>query len=132
MTHPDFIDRTKRFQKKHDLVHHPHLKPLAFLPSFAAESFMTSMSHWARGQNYTGINLSLYKAPGGLMLSCFEGYNVGFCGYQQLPWIANIDGLGVWSQSGKSSKKLGYFDVTNIYSPSVSQSKRLLVASYVV
>ena len=89
------------------------------------------MSHWSAGQNYTGIELNLYKAPGGLILSSFEKYNVGLCGYQQMPWMANVSGVGVWSQSG-SATSLGYFEVTNIYSPYVSQNKTLLVAAYVV
>ena len=89
------------------------------------------MSHWSKGQNYTGINLNLYKAPGGLMLSSFEAYNVGLCGYQQNPWMANVSGVGVWSGSGKM-KKLNIFEIANLYGPHVSQKRKLLVAAYVV
>jgi hypothetical protein len=131
VTHPEFIERTKRFQNIHGLVHHPHLKPLSFLPSSISHLFMDSFSHFSRGQNYTGINLSVYKAHGGLVLSSFDAYNVGLCGYQQLPWMLNADGVGIWSQSG-SATKLGYFQVTNLYSPHVTQNRRLLVAVYSV
>ncbi len=89
------------------------------------------MSHWSKGQNYTGIKLTMYKSPGGLILSSFDKYNVGLCGFQQMPWMANVGGVGVWSQSGSASS-LGLFEVTNLFSPSVSQSNSLLVAVYVV
>lgn len=89
------------------------------------------MSHWSKGQNYTGICLNIYKAPGGLMLSSFEEYNVGLCSYQQIPWMANISGVGMWSGSG-NMKNLRQFDVSNLYSPSVSQKNNLLICAYVV
>lgn len=131
MTHPQFIEKTKAFQHKYRLDKQAHLKALSWLPDSLSHSFMTSMSHWAMGQNYTGINLNLYKAPGGLLLSSFELYNVGLCGFQQLPWMANISGVGVWSGSGKT-KKLSMFDITNLYNPHVSQKRKLLVSAYVV
>lgn len=65
------------------------------------------------------------------MLSSFEAYNVGLCGYQQNPWMANVSGVGVWSGSGKM-KKLNIFEIANLYGPHVSQKGRLLVAAYVV
>ncbi len=65
-----------------------------------------------------------------MMLGSISSYNVGLCGYQQMPWMANISGVGVWSQSGSSSGKLAYFDITNTYSPCVEQLGRLLIAAY--
>ena len=63
------------------------------------------------------------------MLSSFEAYNVGFCGYQQQPWMANISGIGVWSGSG-NLQRLSMFDVSNLYSPYVSQQGKVLIAAY--
>lgn len=132
MTHPDYIERTRRFQHKFGLSQHPHLMPLSFLPRRWSHFLMDSMSHWSKGQNYTSVNLTVYKAPGGLMLSSIQKYNVSLCGFQQMPWMANVSGVGVWSQSGSSTSKFAYFDITNIFSPCVEQLGKMLVAAYSV
>lgn len=90
---------------------------------------MDIFSLFSKGQNYTGIVLNLYKSPGGLLLASFEDYNVGLCGYQQLPWIANISGVGVWSMSG-TLRKLKSYKMTNLYNPRIMQKRKLLVAVY--
>lgn len=130
VAHPSFIDRTKWFQHAFSLDKQIHLRALSYLPSTVSQLFMSSMSHWSKGQNYTGIDLNLYKAPGGLMLSSFEAYNAGLCGYQQMPWVANIAGVGLWSGSGNMSK-LSMFDIANLFGPHVSQKRKILVAAYV-
>lgn len=131
VTHPNFIEKTKQFQHKYHLENQIHLKALSWLPDSLSRHFMSSWGHWSQGQNYTGIKLNLYKAPGGLVLSSFEMYNPGLCGYQQMPWMANVAGVGVWSGSGKMDS-LGMFNVQNLYNPHVSQKGKLLVSAYIV
>jgi hypothetical protein len=60
------------------------------------------------------------------VLTSFERFYPGFQAYQQMPWMANVDGVGVWSQSGIS---LGVEGI-NISNPLVSQKENILVAVY--
>jgi hypothetical protein len=63
-------------------------------------------------------------------LSSFENFGGGVCGFQQQPWMANIDGVGVWSQSGEKSQGLAGFDMGNTHQPWISQKGSVLTALY--
>ena len=55
----------------------------------------------AGGQNYTDIRLNIFKTPNmKVVLSSFEEFNVNLRSFQQNPWMANIAGAPLWTQSG--------------------------------
>lgn len=58
-------------------------------------------------------------------MTSFPEYNVGYKGYQQMPWMVNFDGVGIWSQSGKLGK-----NYHNICGPSIKQSQNILLGVY--
>ena len=74
--------------------------------------------------------MNVYKRQGGLCLSSFEDFNVGDAGFQQQPWIANLDGIGVWTESGYVGGGVMNFNMTNSHSPKIVQKGELLVCSY--
>jgi hypothetical protein len=47
-----------------------------------------------------------------------------------LPWIANIDGIGVWTQSGNGTEGIAGFGITNTHNPYIMQRQDVLVAAY--
>ena len=66
-----------------------------------AESAMESYVSLAGGQNYTDIRLNIFKTPNmKVVLSSFEEFNVNLRSFQQNPWMANIAGAPLWTQSG--------------------------------
>jgi hypothetical protein len=80
----------------------------------------------------TGVRLNVYKqSAAGLCLSSFEMFNPHVCAFQQLPWVANVGGVGVWTQSGEPGGLLGGFGVTNTHNPALQQRGSLLLASFV-
>lgn len=64
---------------------------------------MKSYSSLACGQNYTDIVLNVYKSRNRkVVLSSFENFNVNLRSFQQNPWMANLSGVPLWTQSGTS------------------------------
>jgi hypothetical protein len=91
---------------------------------------MKSYDHYSAGQNYTDVTLNVYKSNNEkCILSSFENYNVGLQSYQQLPWIANFDGVGIWIQSRTTNTILQDIGI-NSTNPAISQSGCVLVAVY--
>jgi hypothetical protein len=131
--HPACVKDTLKYLRRKDLIRTRKFWPLAFLPQFLAEKMMTYFFHFSGGQNYADVTLNVFKRQGGLCLTSFEMFNHGSASVHQLPWMANIGGVGVWSQSG--SDKLSFAiprgrSFTNTHSPFVSQKGGLLVACY--
>ena len=129
LVHPSLAVSTKSYVQQFQLQHNVHLWPLAWVSSGLTDRLSHSYQAWTTGQCYIGIKLNVYKHDE-LLLTSFEKFNGGTCGFDQLPWIANIDGIGVWTQSGKGSENVGGFDVTNTHTPHVSQKGHILVAAY--
>lgn len=91
-----------------------------------APALTRGKSEYSKGQNYTNISLSVYKSPTRkVVMTSFPEFNVGFRGYQQMPWMVNFDGVGIWSQSGDITK-----EYHNIYGPSVKQHHNVLLVIY--
>lgn len=108
------------------LRHNIHLKLLTWLPRTAISSF----SHFSLGQSYTDLVMNIYKQPGGLVLTSFELFNCGICSFQQLPWIANVNGIPVWSQSGGGAESISGFGITNTHNPYIKQRENVSVISH--
>ena len=100
ITHSSFIRDTLTYQQQKGLQKNVHLWPLRFLPSMWSEHLLSRFRHFAHGQCYTGMSLNVYKKRSLLLTSLEYLEQEGLCGYQQLPWIANVGGIGVWTQSG--------------------------------
>lgn len=68
---------------------------------------MQSYSSLSGGQNYTDIVLNVFKSQNHkVVLSSFEEFNVNLRSFQQNPWMANIAGAPLWSQSGNNLKHI--------------------------
>lgn len=104
IVHPAFVSKTRSYQRRKHLTKNTHLWPLAssWLSDDFFDSTMLKYTHFSCGQLYTNMHLNVYKEPAeGLVLTSFEMYNVHNAGFQQLPWIANVCGIPVWTQSGE-------------------------------
>lgn len=88
---------------------------------------MKSADSLSKGQTYASIFLNIFKSPSrAVVMTSFEQYNVGRHAYQQNTWMVNLNGVGVWSQSGTAVKE----EQLNVANPSVSQQGNVLVAAY--
>lgn len=131
LVHPEFATETRKYIDEYKLSDNVHLWPLAYFTSVrSVASYSRSLANWTRGQSYVSITLNVFKKDN-LCMTSFERYNGGTCSYQQLPWMANVSGVPVWTQSGKGSENIGGFDVTNTHAPHISQNGPVLVAAYV-
>lgn len=84
---------------------------------------MSHLSHYSKGQSYTGINLNTFKSPTRkVIMTSFDQYNVSHQAYQQISWMVNLNGIGIWSQSGD----IGY----NAYTPAITQSYNITLVVY--
>lgn len=129
ITHPHFVVDTKAYIRLYGLNNAPGIKHLFFVNRHIAKAVMSSFEHYSAGQNYTDVVLNVYKTSNReSILSSFEMYNPGLQGYQQLPWIANFNGIGVWSQSyHRVIQNIG----TNVTNPAIIQRENIAVIAYV-
>lgn len=89
---------------------------------------MNLADHYSKGQNYTAaIVQNTYKSPSrAIIMTSFDEYNVSYHAYQQMHWMVNLNGVGIWSQSGGSGDQ----KFTNIYGPAVTQERNILLVMY--
>jgi hypothetical protein len=106
-----------------------HLWSIRKVPGL--EVLVRSYPHISEGQCYAGITLNVYKKLGGLLMTSFENYGNSCCNFQQFPWCVNINGVGVWSESGEGNESISGFAITNTHAPRIKQRGPLLVAAYV-
>ncbi|RYH10744.1 hypothetical protein EON65_39290 [archaeon] len=129
IVHPLFVTRTRAYQRRKHLTRNTHIWPLAILSDSFYERNMTHYGFLSAGQQYTDIKLNAYKQPG-LVLSSFELFNPHMATFQQLPWMANVSGIPVWTQSGAGSESIGKFGILNTHAPAVQQRGNVLVCTY--
>jgi hypothetical protein len=101
--HPNFIAKTLQYQRTKGLRNNVQLWPLAVLPSSMLKLLTStvvpnSVAHFGAGQSYANVTLNVYKRAGGLCLTSFELFGGGVCGFQQLPWCCNLNGVAIWTQ----------------------------------
>lgn len=130
LVHPDFVSLTKQYISLKRMQNNETLWPLKLISSGMASPLASWLDRLSKGQIYSDVMFNAYKRIEGLCMSSFEGFNVGKAGFQQLPWIVNLDGIGVWSESGSIGDILAGFMMTNTYSPNVVQKGGVLVCSY--
>lgn len=131
VTHPDYVQDTREYMQDKNMVKNENLSALAyFSPGYLART-MAHYSTISAGQVYTGISLNVYKKPKqNLALTSFAGFNPHVAAFQQQPWIANVSGMGVWSQAGSGSEGIMKFGMTNTHNPAITQKGSVLIASY--
>lgn len=131
VTHPDFVHDTREYMQDKNMVKNENLSALAYFSPGYLRSTMAHYSTIAAGQVYTGIALNVYKQPKhDLVLSSFHSFNAHVAAFQQQPWMANVSGMGVWSQAGSGSEGVMKFGMTNTHNPIVTQKGSVLIASY--
>jgi hypothetical protein len=130
ITHPEFVRETRAYQNRKQLKHNVHLWALAFVPEGFASSLMNKYAYLSAGQRFTDVRLNVYKKERGLCMTSFEKFLGGCCGFQQMPWMVNIAGCAVFSQSGAGSEGVLGFKMTNTHSPWVTQREDTLMAVY--
>lgn len=94
--HPQFTVATSRYQRLKKMEGNKHLWALSYLYAGQLEALTASFDLFSRGQQYCDVELNVYKrSQHGLCLSSFERFNPHVSGFQQLPWMANVMGLGM-------------------------------------
>lgn len=135
VTHPEYVGETRAFQTQKGMEKNEHLSALDLEKFYLWGSMKGSMARYctiSKGQMYTDIELNVYKQPQhGLLLTSFEKFNPHCASFQQLPWIANVSGVGVWSQAGSGSESFLNFGMSHTHNPVITQKGSLLIASYV-
>lgn len=127
ITHPKFFTHTRDYISKFRL----HTNPELILLGLVNKTMLDAAAHFSEAQKYTDLNINVYKTPGREgVLSSLDMYNVGQQTYQQLLWMANVSGVGVWSQSGGDHGDMQRFAPERV-NPAVSQKENVLVASYI-
>lgn len=131
VTHPDFVHDTREYIQDKNMMSNKNLSALAYFSPGYLKSTMAHYSTISAGQVYTGISLNVYKQPRqNLTLTSFPSFNAHVAAFQQQPWIANISGMGVWSQAGSGGEGILSFGMTNTHNPVVTQKGSVLIASY--
>jgi hypothetical protein len=88
---------------------------------------MDAFDNLSKGQAYTSIFLNLFKSPSrSVVMTSFDRYNVGRHAFQQNTWMVNMNGVGIWSQSGAFRD----MEIINISNPAVTQQGNILLAVY--
>ena len=132
VTHPEFVVETRNYLHAKGMQSNHHLSALCYLPTWFVHRQMLHYATVSKGQMYTDIELNVFKHPEqNLLLSSFEKFNPHCSSFQQLPWMANIAGLGVWAQAGSGSEGIMNFGISNTHNPLITQKGSVLIASYI-
>ena len=132
MYQPMLRDRSMTYIDQYGLSTHSHITTfgqLTTMSKLGITSLFINEDHFVRGQSCLGTKLNVFKMRG-LVLSSLDMFNPHYCGFEQLPWIANICGIPVYSRSGSRDSHHGKL-IANTHNPAVVQKGSLLVAAYV-
>lgn len=101
--HEQCIENTAWLINKMRLDHHQAFHRHAFLtqlPEWIVTLGVKQVSSVANSSVISQSNVALYKNKG-VTLSSIQDFWIGHQGYQQWPWVAAVDDLAVWTQSGE-------------------------------
>ncbi len=132
----EYIDDSVDLMDKYDLGAHSHFKVapydmiLQLFPTSILKSSVNKFKAFTDCSDLTNISYHIYN-NGNYSLTSLERYNRGKMGAQQLPWIANLSGSSVFTQSGKVSA-MGNLDEAsgNSHLPCIQQVKNVLLMMY--
>jgi hypothetical protein len=132
----EYVDDSVRLMDKYNLAGHSHFKIepydtiLKLFPTSVLKSSVNTFKAFTDCSDLTNIKYHIYN-NGTYSLMSLENYNRGKMGAQQAPWIANVGGSSVFTQSGKISS-VGSLKETNANShmPCINQEKNVLLMMY--
>ena len=132
----EYIDDTLDLMDKYNLDNHSHFKSepyttiLNLFPNSVLKSTSSTLKAFTDCSDLTNVNYNIYN-NGNYSFTCLENYNRGKMGAQQLPFIINLDGTPIFTQSGKVSS-VGNLDEANGNShlPYVKQEKNIALVMY--
>ena len=93
------------------------------------ETLVGDLSQLVKGQSYLGLKLNVFK-DANFAMSSLDQFNVGRCGWQQVPWMINFDGIPVFSRSGLGTLA-GEEQMTNFNQPCVRQANDIMMITHV-
>ena len=133
---PENVDDTVKLINDYNLWGHEHFKLdpyktiLDFIPKDIIVSSCNTFKALTDGSKLCDINYHIYN-NNYITLTSVENYNRGKMGAQQFPWVANIGGVSVFTQSGKISTLGDLHEVIgNSNLPGIKQVKNVLMAMY--
>jgi hypothetical protein len=100
--HPDVADDTTYLVDAYDLENNKHFEMFKSIPNLPDEwshGISTIGATFARSSSISQAQLNIYRNAG-TALASIDDYFAGYCGYQQWPWVATVDDIAVWTQSG--------------------------------
>lgn len=133
---PENVDDTVKLINDYNLWGHKHFKLdpyktiLDFIPKDIIVSSCNTFKALTDGSKLCDVNYHIYN-NNYITLTSIENYNRGKMGAQQFPWVANIGGVSVFTQSGKISTLGDLHEVIgNSNLPCVKQVKNVVMAMY--
>lgn len=133
--HPDVIEDTLWLIDTMDLWQHDAFKAYFKgnpFPSYVAKLAAEKISSVTKSSLINQSRVALYKNKG-VVLSSIQNFWPGSLGYQQWPWVAAIDELAVWTQSGVISEdnvRLKHSFSNNSSLPYLKQKSNVLLIMY--
>jgi hypothetical protein len=120
----------------YDLWNHSHFKLESFskyinyVPMALITSGSGKVDAFTEGSMLCNMNYHIYHNED-IILTSFENYNYGKLGAQQFPWVANVGGVPVFTQSGKIVA-VGNLNeaIGNSHLPNITQSGPLMLIVY--
>jgi hypothetical protein len=135
--HYEFLQRNYNYMKKYNLLDNPDLRFVDILGGLKYGN--ETIAQLTKKHNTDELQwfLALISARSVrnevdfFVMSSFEDYNVSYPAYQQVPWVANVSGLPVFTRSGNGDLLFGQ-QCTNYSNPMVKQRGDMTLVSYAV
>jgi len=131
---PDVTEDTTWLINKMDLWNHKafnQYSEFSKVPEWLAKFGLSHMVSMTRSSVNSKSSVALYKDHG-VTLSSIQDFWKGRQGYQQWPWVAAIDDLAVWTQSGevKNNWKERNHNLANASLPYIKQTSNMILIMY--
>jgi len=130
------IDDTIKVINDYNLWNHAHFKLqpyetiLKMVPTPLVVSTSKTFSDFTGGSPLCDIKYTIYN-NNCYSLTSIENYNRGKLGAQQFPWVANVGGIPVFTQSGKISTFGNLPEaIGNSHLPYIKQQENIIMVMY--
>ena len=97
--HPDFLEDTRWAFENYDLHKNHLIQNLAQIFEIPPQLASLTAS-FGRSWTIANAKVNIYKHYN-TVLTSVEKFFPGYLGYQQWPWVATVDTLAAWTQSGE-------------------------------
>jgi len=133
---PENIDDTINLMNEYNLWNHAHFKLdpyktiLKLIPTSVISCASKTFSDFSDGSPLCDVKYHLYN-HNYYSLTSIENYNRGNLGAQQFPWVANVGGISIFTQSGRISTFGDLPEaIGNSHLPFVKQQENVVMAMY--